>query len=56
MASAPMAVVYQLQQLCGCGISVLLPDEKLSELSGSWRTQVYYAGALRGDGSLESET
>ena len=50
-----MAVVYQLQQLCGCSGSALLPGEKLSEHLESWRTQVYYAGGLRPDRSPESE-
>ena len=49
------AVAYQLQQFCGCSGSALLPSEKPSEHSESWRTQVYYAGRLRGDGSPESE-
>ena len=52
---SPMAVVYQLWQLCGCSGSALLPGEKPSEHSESWRTQVYYAGGLRGDRSPESE-
>ena len=47
-----MAIVYPLQQLCGCSVSALLPRKKASE---SWRTQFYYAGGLRGDRSLESE-
>ena len=33
----------------------LLPGEKQSEHLESWRTQVYYAGRLRGDHSPESE-
>lgn len=52
---SPVAVVYQLQQLCGCSGSALLPGEKPSEHSESWRTQVYYASGLRGDRSPESE-
>ena len=52
---SPMAVVYQLQQLCGCSVSALLPGEKPSEHSESWRTQVYYAGGFNGDCSPESE-
>ena len=47
--------MYQLQQLCGCSVSALLPGEKPSEHSESWRTQVYYTGGLRGDRSPESE-
>ena len=47
--------MYQLQQLCGCSGSALLPGEKLSEHLESWRTQVYYASGLRGDRSPESE-
>ena len=35
--------------------SALLPSKKPSEHSESWRTQVYYAGRLRGDRSPESE-
>ena len=50
-----VAVVYQLQQLCGCSVSAVLPGKKPSEHSESWRTQVYYAGGLRGDRSPESE-
>ena len=50
-----MAVAYQLQQLCGCSGSALLPGEKPSEHSESWRPQVYDAGGLRGDRSPESE-
>ena len=53
--NSPVAVVYQLQQLCGCSGSALLPEEKPSEHSESWRTQVYYTGGLRGDRSRESE-
>ena len=53
--NSPVAVVYQLWQLCGCSGSALSPGEKPSEHSGSWRTQVYYAGGLRGDRSPESE-
>ena len=30
---SPVAVVYQLQQLCGCSVSALLPSEKPSEHS-----------------------
>ena len=52
---SPVAVAYQLRQLCGCSGSALLPGEKPSEHSESWRTQVYYAGGLRGDRSPESE-
>ena len=52
---SPVAVVYQLRQLCGCSGSALLPCEKPSEHSESWRTQVYYAGGLRRDCSPESE-
>ena len=52
---SPVAVVYQLRQLCDCSGSALLPGEKPSEHSESWRTQVYYAGGLRGDCSPESE-
>ena len=56
---SPVATVYQLQQLCGCNVSapaaLFLPGKKPSEHLESWRTQVYYAGGLRGDGSLESE-
>lgn len=52
---SPVAVVYQLQQLCGCSGSALLPGEKPSEHSESGRTQVYYAGGLRGERSPESE-
>ena len=48
---SPVAVMYQLQQLCGCSVSAILPGEKPSEHSESWRTQVYYTGRLRGDGS-----
>ena len=51
----PVAVVYQLQQLCGCSGSALLPGEKPSEHWESWRIQVYYSGALRGDRAPESE-
>ena len=47
--NSPVAVVYQLRQLCDCSGSALLPGEKPSEHSESWRTQVYYAGRLRGD-------
>ena len=50
-----MAVAYQLRQLCGCSGSALLPSKKPTEYSESWRTQVYYAGRLRGDRSPESE-
>ena len=52
---SPVAVVYQLQQLCSCSVSALLPGEKPSEHSESWRTQVYYASGLRRDRSPESE-
>ena len=52
---SPVAVTYQLQQPWGCSVSALSPREKPSEHSESWRTQVYYTGGLRGDGSLESE-
>ena len=52
---SPVAVAYQLRQLCGCSGSALLPSEKPSEHSESWRTQFYYAGGLRGDRSPESE-
>ena len=52
---SPVAVAYQLRQLCGCSGSALLPSEKPSEHSESWRTQVYYPGRLRGDRSPESE-
>ena len=52
---SPVAVAYQLRQLCGCSRSALSPGEKPSEHSESWRTQVYYAGGLRGDRSPESE-
>ena len=51
----PHGCSYQLRQLCGCSGSALLPGEKPSEHSESWRTQVYYAGGLRGDRSPESE-
>ena len=51
---SPVAVVYQLQQLCGCSRSVLSPSEKPSKHSESWRTQVFYASRLRGDRSPES--
>ena len=52
---SPVAVTYQLQQLCGCSGSALSPGEKPSEHSERWRTQVYDASGLRGDHSLESE-
>ena len=52
---SPVAVAYQLQQLCGCSVSALLPGEKPREHPESWRSQVYYAGGLRGDRSQESE-
>ena len=52
---SPVAVAYQLRQLCGCSGSALLPGEKPSEHSESWRTQFYYPGGLRGDRSPESE-
>ena len=52
---SPVAVGYQLQQLCGCSGSALLPGEKPSERSERWRTQVYDAGALKRDRSPESE-
>ena len=52
---SPVAVAYQLQQLCGCSGSALLPLEKPSEHSERWRTQVYYASGLRGYRFLESE-
>ena len=52
---SPVALLYQLQQLCGCSGSDLLPREKPSEHLESWRTQVYYTSGLRGDHSLESE-
>ena len=50
--------MYQLQRLCGRSVpapAALSPGEKPSEHSESWRTQVYYAGGLRGDRSPESE-
>ena len=52
---SPVAVVCQLQQLCGCSVSALFSGEKPSEHLESWRTQVYYASGLRGDHSPESE-
>ena len=54
-SDSPVAVAYQLQQLCGCSGSGLLPGEKPREHSENWRTQVYYAGGLSGDPSPESE-
>jgi len=52
---SPVAVVHQLQQLCGCRGSALSPGEKPCEPSERWRTQAYYTGGLRGDRPLESE-
>ena len=51
-SDSPVAIVYPLQQLCGCSVSALLSRKKASE---SWRTQFYYARRLGGDCSLESE-
>ena len=48
----------QLQWLCGCSVpapATLSPGKKPSKHSESWRTQVYYAGRLRGDHSPKSE-
>ena len=50
--------MYQLQRLCGRSVpapAALSPGEKPSECSESWRTQVYYAGGLRGDRSPETK-
>ena len=52
---SPVSIVYQLQQLCGCSVSALLPSEQPSKHLESRRTQVYYAGGLREDRSPESE-
>ena len=54
-SNSPVAVVYQLQQLCSCSVSALLPSEKPSEHLESCRTQVYFAGNLQGDRSPESD-
>lgn len=47
--NSPVAVVHQLQQLCGCSGSALSPGEKPHEPSEKWRTQAYYTGGLRGE-------
>lgn len=55
-SDSPVVVACQFwRQPCSCSVSVLLPSEKPSKHSESWRTQVYYTSGLRGDRAPESE-
>ena len=55
LARASRNVTVPTQQPCGCSVSALLPSEKPSEHSESWRTQVYFTSGLGEDRSLKSE-